>query len=88
MLQRIGLAFADRAEELAFRREFPSRYLGLARIFLVLAGLLVMLFTLWDYMIDPVTAPVTARIRIGLLAPLCFVAAIVLQWEWARARFG
>ena len=87
MLRRIGLAFADPEEERAFRREFPNRHLAMARIFLVMAGLLVMLFTWWDYMIDPVNAPLTARIRIGLLAPLCFVAAIVLHWKWARARF-
>ena len=59
LLQTIGLAFPDAGEERAFRRAFAGRHLPLARIFLVLAGLIVLSFILWDFMIDPATAPVT-----------------------------
>ena len=87
LLQSIGLSFADPDVEHAFRKAFSRRHLALARVFLVLAGLLVLCFMLWDFMIDPATAPLTAGIRAGVLAPACFVAAFALHWEWARARF-
>ena len=87
LLQTIGLAFPDAGEERAFRRAFAGRHLPLARIFLVLAGLIVLSFILWDFMIDPATAPVTAWVRAAVLAPSCVIAAIVLHWEWARSRF-
>ena len=87
LLRSLGLAFADASEERAFRKAFAGRHLTLARVFLVLAGLLVLTFAVWDFMIDPENAPLTTAIRATVLTPSCFLAAIVLRWEWARARF-
>ena len=87
LLAKLTLAFADPRDERAFREAFATRYLTLARMFLVLAGVLTIFFMLWDRIIDPAGARTTLWIRVGLLAPLCFTAAAILHWRWARARF-
>ena len=87
LLLRLNLAFADPHEERAFREAFATRYLGIARVFLVLAGLMTVVFVIWDRMIDPVGAQATVWIRVGVAGGACFVAAVVLHWHWARARF-
>ena len=87
LLLRLNLAFADPADERAFREAFATRYLGIARFFLVLAGLMTITFMVWDRMIDPVGARTTMWIRVGLAAASTCVAAAILQWRWAKARF-
>ena len=52
LLLRLNLAFVDPDDERAFREAFATRYLTLARVFLVLAGLMTVIFVIWDRMID------------------------------------
>ena len=87
LLLRLNLAFADPDDERAFREAFATRYLAVARFFLVLAGLMTITFMVWDRMIDPEGAQTTVWIRVGLAAASSFLAATVLHWRWARVRF-
>ena len=87
LLTRFGLRFPDEADEQAFYDLFLARRLTFFRVMLVLAGALLLVFILWDRIIDPVGVRITMWIRIGVLAPLSIACAIVLGYPWAKRRF-
>ena len=86
-LCRLTLNFADPRDERAFREDFVTRQMALARPFLVLAGLITAVFQPWDVFIDPVGAQTTVWIRLGIMAAACWIGALMLGWRWARDRF-
>lgn len=86
LLFKLNLTFADPADEHAFREQFATRYLAIARVFLVLAAIITITFTFWDRMIDAEGARTTVWIRVGLAASLLIVA-VALHWRWAKVQF-
>ena len=87
LLCGITLNFADAREERAFREDFVARQMALARPCLVLAGLITAVFQPWDVFIDPIGAQTTVWIRLGIMAPTCWIGTLVLGWRWARDRY-
>lgn len=87
LLSTLKLNFADPREERAFRADFVTRQMALARPFFVLAGLITAAFQPWDVFIDPVGSQTTIWIRLGVMASVCWIGALLLGWRWARDRF-
>ena len=87
LLCNLGLRFADPADERAFYEAFLTRRLRFSRLMMALAAVLLVVFILWDRIIDPVGVRTTMWIRIGVMGPACFGCAIVLRWKWALRWF-
>lgn len=84
LLVRLGLRFPDPREEQEFFQGYGTRNLAFVRWMIVLAGGLFLVFILWDRIIDPVGAEITARIRIFFLTPALWATAFLLSFRWAR----
>ena len=84
LLSRFGLRFPDPVEEEEFFKGFATRNLAFVRLMIVLAGGLFLVFILWDRIIDPVGAQITAWIRILFLTPALWLAALLLGFRWAQ----
>ena len=87
LLCNLGLRFADPADEQAFYEVFLTRRLRFSRLMMALAATLLVVFILWDRIIDPVGARTTMWIRIGVMGPACLGCAIALRWTWAKRWF-
>lgn len=82
LLVRFGLRFPDPVEERRFVGDYVTRDLAFVRAMLLLGGGLLVIFILWDRMIDPVGAQITAWIRLFFLAPTVWLAALLLSFPW------
>jgi adenylate cyclase len=83
LLIRFGLRFPDDREEELFFAGYIARHLTFIRYMLLLGGGLFIVYILWDRMIDPVGAQTTMWIRILLLTPAVWLAAVLLYFRAA-----
>lgn len=83
LLVRFGLRFPNPAEEESFVAGYVTSHLAFIRAMLFMGGALLIVFILWDRLIDPVGARTTAWIRLGFLAPAVWLTALLLSPRWA-----
>jgi adenylate cyclase len=83
VLIRFGLRFPDPAEEKHFVAGYVTSHLPFIRAMLLMGGALLIVFILWDRLIDPVGARTTMWIRLAFLAPAVWLTALLLSFPWA-----
>ncbi len=81
---RIGLRFADAAEERAFRNFYCLRFRYHTGTALLAGALLIVLFALADWMLDPAGARVTVVLRLFVLVPAMLLFAWALRRPWVE----
>jgi adenylate cyclase len=83
LLIRFGLRFADPHDEKSFVAEYVTNHLRFIQAMLLMGGALLIVFILWDRLIDPVGAQTTMWIRLAFLAPAVWLTAGLLFFRWA-----
>ncbi len=78
MLCRLGLRLADARDELRFFAIYGRRHLGFVRMMLIVGGLLLAFFAIWDRVIDPLGAPHVLWLRLGVLLPTTWITSLLL----------
>ncbi len=78
LLCRIGLRLPDARDEARFYAIYGRRNIGFVRLMLVVGGVLFLLFWEWDRVIDPIAANRTAWVRLGVILPSVWTAALLL----------
>lgn len=80
----IRLRFADVAEETAFRNFYCLRLRHHTGIALMAGAMLIVLFALSDWMLDPVGARLTVALRLFVLVPSMLLFAWSLRRPWVE----
>jgi adenylate cyclase len=78
LLCRTGLRLPDADDEARFFAIYGRRNIGFVRLMLVVGGLLFLLFWEWDRVIDPVAASLTIWVRLLVILPSVWAAALLL----------
>jgi adenylate cyclase len=78
LLVKLGLAFADNAQERAFTDRYVRLSLSNIQIYALLGGVCFYSFHLLDQLIDPVNADLAHRIRLWVLIPIGLVLSLFL----------
>jgi adenylate cyclase len=78
LLVRLGLAFADNAQERAFADRYVRLSLSNIQVYALLGGVCFYSFHLLDELIDPVHADLAHRIRLWVLIPIGLVLSLFL----------
>lgn len=78
LLCRLGLRLPNAPDEARFFAIYGRRNLGFVRLMLALGGVLFVLFWEWDRVIDPVAAQSTIWVRLFVILPSVWSAALLL----------
>ena len=83
-LVKLGLQFADPADEDAFADRFLRDSISVSQVFLLIGGLFYYIFFVWDAIIDPVNSDTTQIIRGLFVAPIMALCAAALYTQFGR----
>ncbi len=83
-LDGFHLRFADPAEETAFRTFYCLRFRHHTGMALVAGAVVIVLFALSDWMLDPVGARITVSLRLLVIVPLMLFFAWAVRRPWVE----
>lgn len=84
LLVRLGLKFANPADEELFADRFLRDAIPVSQIFLLVGALFYYVFFTWDQIIDPVNSDTTQAIRGLIVAPIMCLCAAALFTRFGR----
>jgi adenylate cyclase len=87
LLAKLGLWFLDPEDERRFADEYLLSKIWQSQLFLIIAGMFVYSFFVWDRIIDPVNWNQSHILRGLVMTPVMIGCAAILYTQWGRKWF-